>query len=448
MHSPIRRRNARWYMAAGSVAAATALTLAGCSGNSASTSAANSKTLVVQIQTSSDAQIDAFIKLFKQQNPGVTVKTTSVSQTAKNGTNLQVITSNNAPDVAIVPTNSQAYTEAISGKQLMPLNDVYKADNLDQRYGSALADSLKVGGTPYVVSFDSTLYDIVYYNVGLFQKLGITPPTDHRFASLAELKSDVDKLKAGGHQGLSFGPADKFQSSWMIDAYLESTTTPAQYQNYLASWQKGTKETVKFTDPPFVNAVKQIQTMGKEGIFESGSLGQSVAQSEATFVSQQAGMLLDGAFSPPVLQKDGIKFSYDWALLPPVTPGFKMKLSSYNGDAYAIPVKAKNPTLAKKFLESIMSAAGQAAQVPAGSVPSVNDVPKSAYAALPSQVQSELQDAATNGEAPGWTSVVPGGIGQQLVDPLVEEMLNGQGTPQSIGQAAESGLHKFLSGSN
>jgi raffinose/stachyose/melibiose transport system substrate-binding protein len=428
---------------AGAVATVASLTLAGCSSSGGSS---DSKTLTVQIQSGQEPLINAFIKVFKKQNPGVTVKTTSVSQTAKNGTNLQVITSSNAPDVAIMPTNSEAYSEATAGHQLASLSGVYSASKLQSRYGDQLANSLKVNGTPYVVSFDSTFYDIVYYNTAMFKQAGITPPSNHRFSSLDELKTASDKLKALGKQPLSIGPADKFQASWMIDAFLESTTTAAQYQNYLTSWQKGTKQTAKFTDSAFTDAVGQIQQMGKDGIFQNGYLGMNVAQSEATFVNQQAGMLLDGSYSPAVLKKDGISFDYDWALLPPVTEGKTMKISTYNGDAYAIPAKAKNPALAKKFLESIMSADGQAQTVTNSAIPAVNDVPKSAYTSLPSQVQAQLADVATNGGAPGWTSVVPGGIGQQLVDPLVQEMLNGNGTPQTIGTAAQAGLEKFLAG--
>ncbi len=443
MPSPIvRRRTLRWIALAGALAAGS-LSLVACSGGSGSSG--DSKTLVVQIQTGQEPEVNGFITVFKKQNPGVTVKTTSVSQTAKGGTNLQVITSSNAPDVAIVPTNSEAYTKAVDGKQLLPLTDVYRASDLQKRYGDALANSLKTDGVPYVVSFDSTLYSIVYYNTGLFAKLGITPPANHRFASLAELKTDVDALKAAGHQGLSIGPADKFQASWMIDAFLQSTATPSEYQNYLSSWQKDTKVTAKFTDPAFTKAVGMIQTMGKEGIFQNGFLGMNVAQSEATFIQQQSGMLLDGSFSPAVLQKDGIGFDYDWALLPPVTPGTQMKVSTYNGNAYAIPAKAKNPSLAKKFLESMMSVDGQATTVSNGGIPAVNDVPQSAYASLLPQVRSELDDIAANGSAPGWTSVVPGGIGQQLVDPLVQEMLNGNGSPESIGRAAQDALEKFRS---
>jgi raffinose/stachyose/melibiose transport system substrate-binding protein len=435
----------RTLLAAAAIASATALILSGCSSGGKSTT--TSKSITVQVQTGQEAEIAAFIKVFEQQHPGDTVKTVSVSQTAKTGSNLQVLTSSNAPDVAIVPTNTQVFSRLTTGKQLLSLSDVWSKANLQSRYGDALANSLKTSGTPYVVSFDSTIYNVVYYNEGLFKKAGITVPADHRIPTLSDLKSMVTKLKAIGKQGLSVGPSDGFQSSWMIDAYLPTTTTTSQLQNYLTSWESSkTKITAKYTDAPFLNALAQIQTMGKDGIFQTGYLGQSVAQSESNFVQQNAGMLLDGSYSPAVLKKDGVTFDYDWMLLPPVESSKKTQVSLYNGDAYAIPARAKNPTVAKEFLESIMSVQGQTLLPGQGSLPSVNDVPQSAFKSSPVQVQELLADEAKNGGQPGWTSVVPGGLGQQLVDPKVQEMLNGNGSPAAIGAAVQSELATVRSG--
>ncbi|MCU1529895.1 MAG: hypothetical protein JWP75_3658, partial [Frondihabitans sp.] len=255
-------------------------------------------------------------------------------------------------------------------------------------------------------------------------------------------------LKAIGKQGLSLGPGDGFQASWMIDAYLPTTSTSSQLQNYLTNWESSkTKITAKYTDAPFVNAVAQIQAMGKAGVFQTGYLGQSVAQSESNFVQQSAGMVLDGSYSPATFKKDGISFNYDWLLLPPVDTSKKTQVSLYNGDAYAIPARAKNPTVAKQFLESIMSVEGQTTTTASGSLPSVNDVPQSAFKNSAVQTQEILADEAKNGGQPGWTSVVPGGLGQQLVDPKVQEMLNGNGTPLSIGQAVATELQTVRSGS-
>lgn len=428
-----------------SLAALVGVSLAGCSSSSGGST---SKTITVQVQSGSDAVIQSFIKVFQKQNPGTKVKTTAVSQTAKTGSNLQVLTSSSAPDVAIVPTNTQAFTTLTTGNQLVPLDSVWKSANLDKRYGSSLASALKTGGTPYVVSYDSTIYNVVYYNKAMFSSLGIQAPANHHISSLSELESIVSKLKAGGKQGLAIGPADNYQSSWMVDAFLPTTSTTSQLDNYLSSWQPKTKVTAKYTDPAFTDALAQIQKMGKAGVFQDGYLGQKVTQAEALFVQGQTGMLLDGNYSADVLKKDGIQFDYGWATLPPAGSLKKTQLTLYNGDAYAIPVKAKNPELAKKFLEAMMSVDGQTSLIANGSLPSVNDIPTSAYSGLAPQVQEQLAEVKKNGGQPGWTSVIPGGLGQQFIDPLIQEMLNGNGSPANIGQSVQQQLIKTRSASS
>ncbi|WP_157887705.1 ABC transporter substrate-binding protein [Frondihabitans sp. PAMC 28766] len=442
MHITTKRRT---LLAAAALASATALVLTGCSGSSSNGTA--SKSITVQVQTGQEAEVAAFIKVFKKQHPGDTVKTVSVSQTAKTGSNLQVLTSSNAPDVAIVPTNTQVFSRLTQGKQLLSLSDVWKKADLQKLYGNSLANSLKTNGTPYVVSIDSTIYNIVYYNKALFKKAGIATPTDHRIASLSDLESMVTKLKGIGKQGLSIGPGDNFQSSWMIDAFLPTASSTSQLQNYLTNWESSkTKITAKYTDAPFVDSISRIQAMGKAGVFQTGYLGQTVPQSESNFVQQSAGMVLDGSYSPATFKKDGINFDYDWALLPPIDSSKKTQVSLYNGDAYAIPARAKNPTVAKQFLESVMSAEGQTTTIASGSLPATNNVPKSAFSGTAVQVQEILADEAKNGGQPGWTSVVPGGLGQQLVDPKIQELLNGNGSAQAIGQAVDSELQTVRSG--
>jgi raffinose/stachyose/melibiose transport system substrate-binding protein len=439
---PFHNQKSRTRIIAGfGLVAISGLVLAGCSSTTASGTA--SKTLVVQEQagTSAITQVDGFIKVFEAENPGVTVKKEIVSQTAKTGSNMQVIASSGAPDVAVVPTNTEAYTKLVTGKQIEPLSDVWSADKLQSRYGDSLANSLKVNNVPYVVSYDSEMTSIIYYNEALFKQLGIADPTDHRFSSLSDLEGVVAKLHAAGKQGIAIGPTDNYQTSWMVDQFLPTTANSSEFKNYLTSWQGGsTKVTAKYTDAPFVDAISRIQELGKAGVFQNGYLGQNVAQAEASFVQGQSGMLIDGDWSVQTLQGDKIPFDFGWALLPPVGTQNKSQLSLYNGDAFAIPVKAQNPTLAKKFLETVMSVKGQQSLIKNGALPAVNDVPSSAYTGLSTQVSQMLADIKTNGAQPGWTGTVPGGLGQQLVDPLLQQMLNGQGTPETIAATVQKEL--------
>lgn len=443
---PVRRRRAPratgGRMLAG-LLATTAVVAVACGGSGAS--GTGGKTLTVQEQTATGTQIGCYIKLFKKQNPGITVTTTSVSQTAKTGSNLEVLTSASPPDLGMIPSNTQVYSQMVAAHDLVALNSVWAKGKLDAAYGANEAASLKSNGVPYVVSIDDTFYNVLYYDIPLFARLHITPPASHRLTSLSELAAIVKKLHGAGYQGIAIGGASGYQASWMLDSYLNTATTPAQYANLLASWQSSVPVKLSYTQSPFVTALQAIQTMGKDGDFESGYLGISqVPQDEALFVQGKAGMLLDGDYTVAVLKADGIKFSYGWMLLPPV-PGSteQNKLSLYTGDTYGIPVNAPDKPLAEKFLETVMSPQGQMCNLSTGSLPGVNTMPGSDYASLGPIVQQELADAKANGAQIGWTSGVPGGLGQQFTDPLVQSMLNGQLTPQQIAAKVQAELATF-----
>lgn len=439
------RRSTRLALTAG-VASALTLGLAACGGSSNSGGGSGSKTITVQVQAGAEKQFAGFIKVFEKQNPGAKVKTTSVAQTAKTGSNLTVLTSTNAPDVGIIPTNTQVYSRMLAAKQLVPLDDVWKNADLDKGYGADLAPSLKSDGTPYVVSYDRTFYNIVYYNKAMFKQLRITEPPNHRVGSIADLTKITRALKAGGKQGLAIGPADNYQSSWMIDSFLQTSASAEEYANYLSSWQPSVPVTAKYTDPAFVAALSQVQAMGKANVFQDGYLGQKVVQSESLFLQGKAGMLLDGQYTVAVLMGQGLKFDLGWMLLPPTDSSKKTEISLYTGDTLAIPQKAANKPLAKKFLQAVMSVEGQSTQIAAGSLPSINSIPASSYKALSPVVQAQLAHVSANGAQVGWTSGVPGGLGQQFTDPMVQSMLNGKASPEDIAKKVQDQLAVTRSG--
>lgn len=429
----------------GVMLATTSLAACGGGGDAAEGEDAG-KTITVQVQSGSEKQFEAFIKVFKEQNPGKEVKTTSVAVTAKTGSNLTVLTSANGPDVGIIPTNTQVYSRMLSTKQLVPLDDVWKTGDLEAGFGPDVAKALKSDGTPYVVAYDRTFYNVVYYNKEIFKKLKIDEPKDHRVESFDEFVKIAKALQKGGKQGLAYGPADGYQASWQIDAFLQTTSTEEQYANYLSSWQPDVEVSAQYTDPAFVDAVTMLQKMGKAGVYQDGALGQKVPQAESLFIQEKAGMLLDGNYSVEIMEDQGLDFDMGWMLLPSADPARKTKLSLYAGDTLGIPKQSKNQALAKKFLESVMSVEGQATQIATGQLPAILTIPEAKYEDTPPIVKEQIADSTENGALVGWTSGVPGGVGQQFTDPLLQAMLDNQLTPQEVAEKVAKQLEATRNG--
>lgn len=419
-----------------SLAATIALPTGGSAFASPSASDTSSGNLSVQIQVTQNDLVDCYIKQYKKTNPNVNVTTSVVGALAKGGTNLEVLTGSNPPDVGFVPTNSAVYARMLAEHDLVPLTSVWKTDNLAAAYGANAALE-EQDGVPYVVSEDSLYYGVVYYNLKDFAKAGVTPPSNHRFTSLAQMNAIVKKLTAAGFDGLSVAGDSGYELGWMIDNFLNTSTTPKQYVNYLTSWNKGVPMTYSYTSAPFERALDAILAMGKANDFEPGYLGITQgAEGEALFSSGQAAMRLDGDWWAASIKG----FPYSWALLPPV-PGSSEpnELSQAAADDYAIPIGAKDKTNAENFLDTLASPAGQMCNLENGILPGI-PMPAKDYKALPLAVQQMVAFANKYGAQTGWTSGLPGNLAQTFADALVVEMLNGQLTVKQVAQKIQANI--------
>ncbi|MCU1584223.1 MAG: putative secreted solute-binding protein (transport system associated) [Microbacteriaceae bacterium] len=384
----------------------------------------------------------AFARGFEATHKNVKVKLETVTTAAKVGTNLTVVSSANAPDVGLIPTNTPAYQSLVTKGGIADLAPVWKAANLDKRYPASVNALTSFRGKHYVLALSTSFYGLIFYNADLFAKNHITVPSDHRIATASDLYAMASALKKGGVQPLEMGGKSGYQASWMVDVLLPTSASASQTTNYLSSWHSTVPVTAKYTDPAFVNVLKQLQEYGKNGVYQNGYLGADQGSTESAFMSGTSGMLLDGSWQAGVMAKAKLPFKVGWMLVPPVKASSQTQLTGFYGADVIVPAKAKHKDLAMQFLEYMVSDEGQQkAVIDVGSqIPSVNTVPKSAFTKLDPLVQQMLQDANTNGAQSGWTSTVPAGIGQTTIDPLIQSMYAGSATPDSIGQTIQVAL--------
>ena len=430
-----RSRTLRWV----AVAVSTAIALAGCATNGGAP--AGKTVLTVQIATGDGiAKMNqAFAAGFEKKNPNVTIK---FVHSPDDNVNVPVLTGNNAPDVGMAPLNEDTTKAMADNGDLVNLGPAWKAADLDTRYPAGVSDSALYGGKHYAISTNVLYYSFAYYNKDLFEKAGITIPANHRIASSKDLYDISAKLNKIGKQGLAVGGGTGYQPSWLIDALLPTAATPQQMTNYLSNWQKGVKPTVSYTDGPFVKTLQQLKDYADNGVFQKGFAGiTDLAAVEASFVSQQSGMLLDGVWYAGTLAITPPGFAYDWVLLPPVD-GAKQKsqLPTLFNFSVVIPTKGKHKAVAMQYVAYITSVEAQTRGViDAGqSIPSVTDLPASAFKSLSPAVKGMLADVAKNGSQPGWTSTVPTTYGQTFSTPVVQAVWSGSDTPRSAGAKVQA----------
>ena len=423
----------------------TASSAGATSASSAATSSGGStgpQTLIVQTTSYYDPLLKAVGAELEKQNPGLKITYQQVSAEQETSTNLQVLTSSSAPDVGDAPINGNVYPELLKAGQLTALDDVWAAADLANAYGSSVANSLKVNGTPYVVDFSNVYYGFAWYDKDIFSKLNIPDPVDHSIATMDDLKKITDALRAGGYQPLLIPGGGEQYWNWMTDAFLPTSATAAQFENYATNFNPKVPITVNYADQPFAATFDRLKQMNDDKMFQDGVLGMNNASTQALYASGKAGMIMGHALTPNALDKlANKKLNLDWTLLPPMNAGQKSLPIVYNGNTLVVPKNAKNPDMAKKFLTLLMSPDIQK-QIPVlvdGAMPAIS---------VSSGVQDPyglLKYVADNGDYVGWAAVTPGQLNQ--IDSKVQAVLTGQKTSQEVGKELDAERDKLRSGS-
>ena len=462
-----RNKNSRWW-ALGAAVPIAALVLAGCaadtttgsngggssSGGSTAELSEDPVTLVVQFEVPEDgpdarawrAVADAFTAKY----PNVTVELQGITNEAKGGPNLQVLTSSEAPDIALIPLNSNVYTQMVRAGELEPLNDIFEEDNFPERLGPPAAALMQADGNYYAAPNTVAYYNVLWTNPDALAAAGVTIPANRVFESPAALIEAGQKCRAAGYAGLAIGGNTNYQASWMFDAALPTAVSADDFNNYLNSWKSNIDVTAEYTAPGVVAALEALGSYAAGGLYQNGYLGQDAPAAEALFTTGGACMLLSGSWLPggtfASAQESGeMTFDPSFAVLPPVSDaGAPSRLTPYYGNAYGVPKRAKNPEWGKKLLQYYISDEGQllgAVEV-GGFLPAVTTVSVDDSESFPQLVKDIVEYVAEYGSNSGWTSEVPGGFGQIFLNPLIQQLQEGRITADEIGRLQQAELVK------
>ncbi|WJL97027.1 ABC transporter substrate-binding protein [Microbacterium sp. ET2] len=407
------------------------------------------QTLTVQTLPALSEGFRAVADQLEAENEGLTVELVTITDQQKITTNLQVLASDGAPDVGVVPTNTAAYSSLSAADALLPLNDVWAAASLEEAYGADLAAALNPTGTPNVVLANRSLYSILWYNAAIFDQLGIEVPEDHQIASVDDLVEITDALRAGGFDPLAIGGSANYQWGWVVDSLLPTAASPGQLENYLTNWQPSVEVSAQYSDPAFTDTLDRIQEMYDRGVFQDGALSQDGEASLSLFAAERAGMLIGGSYNPGQFANDqGLDLDLGYLFLPPMTEGELTLPNTYAGNTLVVPRASANPDMAKAFLELLVSPRFQQEIFAArGELPATQvslDVLEESFEPIVIDLINYGED---NGVASGWTSLVPGSLGQQFVDPKIQAILAGTSTVEQVAAELDAQLQLTRSGS-
>ena len=215
----------RRVRAATALVALLALTVSGC-GSDAPTSAtkATDQLEVMSWWTSGSeaTALNALLSAFQQAHPGVQ----TVNAAVAGGAGSQAIVAlakrlqaGDPPDVwqTFAGQSVQGYAQRGTVRDV---SSVLPAD-MSAAMQPAIRQSLDQGGKPHGVPTGAHRSNVLWFNLGLLAKAGVTPPTGDY--TLATFLADLQKVKASGATALCLGGRDPFTTVELFENTLLST---------------------------------------------------------------------------------------------------------------------------------------------------------------------------------------------------------------------------------
>jgi ABC-type glycerol-3-phosphate transport system substrate-binding protein len=289
-------------------------------------------------------------------------------------------------------------------------------------------------GQKYAVPLGLTIAPIMFYNTALWEKAGATAPgSNHQFTSLEEFNQALAKVKASGATPMAITGGTLSQ---LVFNSLFPSSCGASYGSIAENYKQGNNGS--YSDPCIVKALSTFQDWIKNGYIEEGMPSQTQQTTQALFENGKAASWLQGSWTPPVFKPS---FDYDWALLPSL--GTDQSPVAVAPDSFLIPAKAKNPGLAKAFIQYMVTKStleSGMGRVPAQSGLDMTKVTNG------NAIEASLSEAATSSSSNVlaiWDTVAPATVLTALQSDVVPGLVNGSMTPQAAADHLQSTLEQY-----
>lgn len=401
------------------VAAATtaAALLAACSGGTkAGSGGGDSKTLT--LASVDQGSVEDVVKAFETANPGVRVRyTTSGADQYQQQIRTQ-LSSGTAPDVMSVwPGNGNpaaSYVLARPG---------YLRDLSDQPWAAKLPAAVKS-----VAQYQGKTYDAIFgqngigaiYNQQALAKAGLTPPD-----TWTKLLAFCRAAKAKGTPAFALGNQDNWVTQLVLYA-LVATTVYGPDREFDQKMQAGQ---ATFALSPWTTALDKYLTMQKSGCFQKNPLGTNYEASQQLAAAGKTLGIVQGNWVIALLKQKNPQGTFILKALPATNDPSQTLIPAAAGAGYGVNAKAKNPQLALKFVNFVMSPQGMNLFAKKqGALPSL---PDTGFAVDPSLTELS-QFIRSNRTVPFMDQRWPNAKVQQTMLSGLQEIFSGQSTPQKL----------------
>jgi glucose/mannose transport system substrate-binding protein len=226
---------------------------------------------------------------------------------------------------------------------LEPLDELWAELNYAEVIPGPLAKAVTVNGHPYVVPLNMHIQNILYYNLPLFEELGITPPKN-----FAELMAAAEAIKAAKPEmaPIALGSKEKWGDAFVFD----SIVLEEGGADYYVKLYKGEIDVAN--DSVYRAALEKFQQLIPYINADHSAL--TWDQAVGLVGAEQAAMTLMGtwaigAFTQGSEWEPGVDFG---AVTFPQEPE---RILLFHPDTYGMTVKAPDPEATMDWLRVVAS---------------------------------------------------------------------------------------------
>ena len=422
-----QRRARRWRAAALGTALGLVLPLAACAGTAQEQASGPTKiTFWNWYQGSDGPTVEALVKKFNESQSKVVVDMTIMPKDTMIQKLLPAYASGDGPTLSAV--GHEMTTQYITKKVVQPIDDFYGEGKLDK----ALLPKATIDATTY----DGKLYGapmsaaplMLYYNKALFAKAGITnPPTT--LIELAEDAKKITQFKEGENTTNVYGLAQG------MFAGIHSWT--AYFRNDGGGYVSEDRKTSVLGSQENIKVLNYWTNLFRND--HISPIGVSVPDAQALFAAGRAGMVIDGPWGAGNYKKSGVDFG-----VIPFPKGSTTQTTMIVGTpilvAAGIPDAQRSAAL--EFLKFWNSTETQTTwAVKSGYPPTRSDVPMADLSANPIP---ELFTKAVGAESHMRGVVNFQTILDDVVNPAIQKVMNGEGTAEEVLPEASKQLQQLL----
>lgn len=281
----------------------------------------------------------AYKKIFatyEKSHPNVNVDFKAFKATEYNKILATGLAGSDGPDVPQVRSYGSLQS-TVASKALLPLDGKIDLTGWDANIVASAKG--KEDGKLYAVPFARQTVQM-FYNQGLFDKLGLKAPT-----TWAEFIAADDKLQAAGVTPIAVGAKDDWTLPIVHEVLAAARFGGKAFQNEVLTGKKS------FTDPDWVASVKVVGDLAK--YMPKNVTGVALTDAQTLFSAEKAGMIPGGSYDLSTLQKanPAMKIGVFQVPPPPGSPsGSTATTAGWADGNFAVSAKSKHPAEATELV--------------------------------------------------------------------------------------------------